>query len=163
MTERQQTQQWLTSQGLFAIQLAKARGATVAVTASPAGKPYVDKAGADEVIDYRSTKVSSLGQRWTKVFDLVGNHPDVLAVTKPGGAIVTTHMLTDNVDPKDVSLSFMAMKPNGPQLAELAKLADQGKLEVAIDSTFGVDQYKDALARVESGRSKGKVIIKFDK
>jgi alcohol dehydrogenase len=79
--------------GLLAIQLAKLRGATVATTASPAGESYVKKAGADEVINYRETKLSSLGPTFDKVFDLAAHSDaemqETFAAVKKGGKVLT--------------------------------------------------------------------------
>lgn len=77
--------------GLIAIQLAKRAGAYVTVTASAAGEPLVRRLGADDVIDYRHRSVSSGGERFDKVFDLVGGEAleDLVASVRPGGCIVS--------------------------------------------------------------------------
>lgn len=78
--------------GLFAIQLAKIRGAHVTTTASDAGKPYVLKAGADTVIDYRNQKLADLPEKFVKVFDVAGGEEalinDVIPAVAQGGHIV---------------------------------------------------------------------------
>lgn len=79
--------------GLFAIQLAKLRGAHVSTTASSAGEALVKRMGADEVIDYKTTKLASLGQVFDKVFDAAGPDDaalkDVFASVKRGGHVVS--------------------------------------------------------------------------
>ncbi|GMK57989.1 hypothetical protein CspeluHIS016_0500210 [Cutaneotrichosporon spelunceum] len=79
--------------GLFAIQLAKLRGAHVTTTASDAGKPFVEKAGADEVVNYKTTKLADMPQKWTKVLDAAGGDDailnDVLPAVEDGGKIIS--------------------------------------------------------------------------
>ena len=61
-----------------------------------------------------------------------------------------------------VSYSFLFMRANGAKLRELAALYDAGHLRPVIDKTFTFDQTLDALAYVEQGRAKGKVVITLD-
>jgi NADPH:quinone reductase-like Zn-dependent oxidoreductase len=59
-----------------------------------------------------------------------------------------------------VTYRYLFMKPNGAQLAELAALVDSGKLKITIDCTFPFAQTADAIAYLEEGRAKGKVVVK---
>ena len=184
--------------GLFAIQLAKIRGAYVFTTASSAGKPYVEKAGADEVIDYKTEKLASYtpksGAKWTKVFDAAGGEQtmidDIIPSVAPGGHIVSvagvmTPGIFDAVLPyfkailvnamlrykawsvtsaaasAGVKYEYIFMRPDGAELAQLARYVDEGKLVVNVDSKFSVQEYKKAFEQLESGRSKGKVLIEW--
>lgn len=181
--------------GLFAIPLAKLRGAHVTTTASPAGEALVKKAGADVVINYKTQQLSDAGERFDKVFDLVGEGEgnglsEVFAMTKPGGIVITvagspTPGALDNVvsgwrrlvinamlgfksrttrnqaAAARVHYEFLFMRPDGPQLQQLADMVDSGELEIVVDSTFGLEDYAKAFERLESRRSKGKVLIEF--
>jgi NADPH:quinone reductase-like Zn-dependent oxidoreductase len=182
--------------GLFAIQLAKLRGAHVSTTASDKGKPYVLAAGADEVIDYRSQKLADLAaeQHFDKVFDCAGGEEalatDVVPAVKKGGKIMSvagpptsgcldfllpwwkaplinlflrfkSRAVTHAAKAAGVSYTFLLMKPDGPQLQHLVSLVDEGKLTINIDSRFKFDDFAAAFKQLESGRSKGKVIIEF--
>ncbi|TXT04311.1 hypothetical protein VHUM_04198 [Vanrija humicola] len=182
--------------GLLAIQLAKLRGATVATTASPAGESYVKKAGADEVINYRETKLSSLGPTFDKVFDLAAHTDEEMqetfAAVKKGGRVLTvsgpptpnifeaaglpwwknwivstavgwTSRATINAaKAKEIDYEFFFMRPDGKELQLLSDLVAEGKLDVVIDSRFKLAEYEKAYEKLESGRSKGKVIIDFE-
>ncbi|KAK1922923.1 chaperonin 10-like protein [Papiliotrema laurentii] len=181
--------------GLFGIQLAKIRGAHVTTTASDEGKPYVLKAGADEVINYKTQKLSELSEKFTKVFDAAGGDEalvhEVIPATAEGGHIVSiagamTPGLFDSFLPgwkamlvnfglglksrkvrnaaaaRKVNYQYIFMRPDGTQLQHLANLIDEGKLVINIDSRFKVADYAKAYERLESGRSKGKIIIEFD-
>ncbi|GFZ48027.1 hypothetical protein JCM24511_05775 [Saitozyma sp. JCM 24511] len=181
--------------GLFAIPLAKLRGAHVTTTASPAGEALVKKAGADVVINYKAQKLSDAGERFDKVFDLVGEGEgnglsEVFAMTNPGGIVITvagsptpgaldsfvsgwrrfvinallgfkSRTTRNQAVAAGVRYEFLFMRPDGPQLQQLADMVDSGELEIVVDSTFGLEDYAEAFERLESRRSKGKVLIEF--
>lgn len=183
--------------GLFAIQLAKLRGAHVSTTASSAGEALVKKMGADQVIDYKSTKLASLGQVFDKVFDAAGpDDPaalaDVFAATKKGGHVVTiagpptpdafdqfnlpgwkswivstilgwkSRTTINNAANAGIEYNYIFMHPDGAGLQKLADLIDEKKLEIVIDSRYGWKDYAKAFERLESRRSKGKIVVEFE-
>lgn len=53
------------------------------------------------------------------------------------------------------------MRPDGAQLHEIAALVDAGTLKPVVDKVFPFDATQDALAYVETGRAKGKVVVKL--
>jgi alcohol dehydrogenase len=59
-----------------------------------------------------------------------------------------------------VHYSFLFMKPNGDQLAELTTLIESGVIRPIIDKMFPFSATNEAMAYVETGRAKGKVVIK---
>ena len=106
--------------GLIATRLAHLRGAHVTVTASAAGEPYVRAAGADVVIDYRSRTVAEGGERFDKVFDLIGG-TEITALPgsiEPGGRLVTIAG-----PPSPGSLRETAHPSRRPLAAVVARLA----------------------------------------
>ena len=56
--------------------------------------------------------------------------------------------------------TFLFMRPSGDQLREIGLLIDSGIIRPVVDRVFPFESTKDALAYVESGRAKGKVVIK---
>ena len=58
-----------------------------------------------------------------------------------------------------VRYSFFFMRADGAQLKTLAALYDAGALHPVLDRTFPFDQTLDAMADVEEGRAKGKVVV----
>ena len=178
--------------GQLAVQLAALVGAEVIATASPEGEEIVRRAGASRVINYREHKISEIGERFTKVLDLVGGDTvaDVVGAVPPGARVTsiagppTPGSLTAIAKPtrrpiaaiaerlggraiskqarsRKVAYEFFLMHPDGAGLAELVRLVDEGKLTVPIDSRFALNDYADAFERLESRRSKGKVIVKI--
>jgi NADPH:quinone reductase-like Zn-dependent oxidoreductase len=173
--------------GTYAIQLAKHLGATVATTAGTSNLDWVAELGADTVIDYKTEQFDEVLSGYDVVLDSQGG--DTLArsfgVLKPGalaigiagppdpdfarrqGLALPIRMAITALSWKTrwaakrrgVRYSFLFMRANGAQLREIATLVDTGVLRPVIDRTYPFDQTPDALAYVEAGRSKGKVVI----
>lgn len=173
--------------GIFAIQLAKYLGATVATTVSTANVELVKSLGADVVIDYKKQDFEKL----LSGYDVVLNSLDgatlqkSLAVLKAGGKLIS---ISGPPDPdfarqqglngvlrlvlrllsagirrkakgKRISYSFLFMRANGEQLSQLAALIDAGIIRTVVDRTFAFEATNEALAYVETGRAKGKVVV----
>jgi alcohol dehydrogenase len=171
--------------GTFAIQLAKRFGARVATTASPRGDALVRKLGADVVIDYTKARFEDELRDQDGAFDLMGG--DTLArtfqIVKKGGRVVSVGGLPEPRTADDlggstklrvlfwlaslptrmragkVDYRYLFMHPSGAELEELGAMIDEGALEVVVDKVFPFDQAKEALAYLESGRAKGKVVL----
>jgi NADPH:quinone reductase-like Zn-dependent oxidoreductase len=176
--------------GSTVIQLAKHLGAHVATTASGADADRVRSLGADTVIDYTKSDFSQQLSGYNLVLDSLGgeNLEKSLTVLRPGGlAIGVTgppdagfaeqlglpgfmglpmNFLSRNIRKaakrQGVRYSFFFMQANGSQLRELAALYDAGQLRPVIARTFPFDQTLDAMAYVEQGKAKGKVVITHD-
>jgi len=174
--------------GTVAIQLAKHLGATVATTTSTANIDLVRSLGADVIVDYKkddfATKLSDydlvLHSQDGKALD------KSLHVLRAGGRLISisgppdpdfaeeigapwfvklfTRMLSLGARRKAKSLnttfSFLFMKANGDQLGQLAALIDAGHVRPVVDKVFPFQSTNEALAYVETGRAKGKVVIR---
>lgn len=176
--------------GTFAIQIAKWLGARVVTTASPRGRDLVERLGADEVIDYTTQRFQDHLRGMDGVFDLRGGDELQAAfdVVRPGGMIVSVAGLPEpetarkdlrrgvvmaalfwwvsrhlraKARRRDIRYRFLFMHPSGPELTELAALIEAGKLEPIIDRVFPFDQIGEAMAYLELGRAKGKVIVQM--
>ena len=174
--------------GTFAIQIAKWLGAHVTTTASKRGEELVRSLGCDEVIDYTSQDLSGTGARFDAGFDLIGGKTleQMFEIMKPGTRIVSIAALPEpQTAIKDlgghralsalfwiisygirsrarragISYRYLFMHPSGSELAQLADLIEQGKLKVIVDKTYPFANISEALAYVESGRAKGKVVV----
>ena len=62
---------------------------------------------------------------------------------------------------RDAEYSFLFVHPDGGQLAEIGELLKVGIIRPVIDRVFPFDQAKEALAYLEKGRAKGKVVVQI--
>jgi NADPH:quinone reductase-like Zn-dependent oxidoreductase len=173
--------------GTYAIQLAKHLGATVATTTGTANVEWVRDLGADVVIDYRTQDFETVVRDYDLVLDSQGG--DTLAkslrVLKPGGMAIGIAGPPDAdfarrqglrlplrlvmallslrtrraARRRGVRYAFLFMRADGAQLGEIASLIDSGVLRPIVDRTYPFDEAPQALAHVEGGRAKGKVVI----
>ena len=176
--------------GTYAIQLAKHLGATVAPTTGTGNVEWVRGLGADIVIDYRTQDFETVARNFDVVLDSQGK--DTLAkslrILKPGGIAIGIAGPPDPDFARQQGLglplrlvmgllswktrqaarrqgarySFLFMRASGAQLCEITKLIDSGVLRPIVDRTYPFDQAAQALAHVEGGRAKGKVVITMD-
>ena len=175
--------------GTFAIQLAKHLGATVATTASAGNVELVKRLGADIVIDYKKDDFAVILKDYDVVLDTQGGNTleKSLRVLKPGGKLIgiagppdpdfakelgaswflktamrfLSYRIRKAAKRHDVSYSFVFMRPDGGQLSQIATLIDAGAIKPVIDRVFPFASTKEALTYVETGRVKGKVVIKI--
>lgn len=173
--------------GTFAIQLAKHIGATVATTTSSANASLVKSLGADVVIDYRKDDFERILKDYDLVLTSLDRDTleKSLRVLKPGGRLISIsgppdanfarengsnwllqqvmRLLSFGIRRKakrrGVNYSFHFMKASGEQLRGITALIESGVVRPVMDSVFPFEATNEALARVESGRSKGKVIV----
>ena len=175
--------------GTIAIQLAKHLGAYVATTTSAANIDLVKKLGADLIINYKTedfeTKLRDYdlvihSNRDTKILE------KSLRILKPGGQLISlvgpptpefaeeidlpwyfkliTWLLSFSTKQKAKKMNtrfvFLFMRAEGNQLGKITSLIEAGVIKPVIDKIFPFEQTNEAMAYVESGHTKGKVIIK---
>jgi NADPH:quinone reductase-like Zn-dependent oxidoreductase len=58
-----------------------------------------------------------------------------------------------------VTYRYLFMEPSGAQLTEIARLVEAGKLKALVERTFPLEEAQAALAAVEAGRTRGKVVL----
>jgi NADPH:quinone reductase-like Zn-dependent oxidoreductase len=138
--------------GQFATQLAGEHGAYVIGTTSD-----VDRArelGADEAIDHSTTRFDEAIEPVDLVFDTVGGERLTRspAVLRPGGRLVSVAEEGDDT-------LFFVVEPNRDQLTEIGRLADLGRLKVAIDGVFALDDARAAFERIAQPGKRGKVVL----
>ncbi|KQU61599.1 NADPH:quinone oxidoreductase [Sphingomonas sp. Leaf339] len=173
--------------GTIAIQLAKHLGATVATTASAANADLVRSLGADIVIDYRTQDFSTLLSGYDVVLNSLDAKTleKSLKVLKPGGKLISIsgppdpnfakgqgsnpvlrlvmRLLSAGIRRKakrvSVDYSFLFMHADGGQLARLGQLIEDGTIRPVVDRSYAFDALNEAVAYVDSGRAKGKVVV----
>ncbi len=150
--------------GALAIQLAKQLGAYVATTVAEADQDFVKSLGADEVIDYKKQDFSKLLKNYDAVYDTVGGDSNRKSYTilKPGGRLVSMVEQPDDQLVKHYKVSYTAQftRVTNQRLAKIAALVDDGKLKIAIDKVFPLEETAAALEYLKSGHSRGKVVIR---
>jgi NADPH:quinone reductase-like Zn-dependent oxidoreductase len=174
--------------GTFAIQLAKHLGATVATTTSTANVEWMKSVGADIVVDYKKENFEKVLNGYDVVLNSLGKDTleKSLRVLKPGGRLISIsgppdldfakelglswvlrqvmRLLSYGIRMKAkrhrVSYSFLFMRANGAQLREIAFLIDSKIIRPVVDRVFPFELTREALAYVETGRAKGKVVVK---
>jgi len=175
--------------GTFAIQLAKYLGATVATTTSAANIELVKSLDADVVVDYKKDDFEKVLQGYDLVLNSQDSKTleKSLRILKPGGKLISIsgppdpvfaeeigapwfvklimRLLSSGVRKKakrlNVTFSFLFMKANGDQLKAITSLINSGTIKPIVDKVFAFESIKEAMAYVESGRAKGKVVIKI--
>lgn len=155
--------------GTFAVQIAKSFGVDLTVVTSPANMDLVRSLGADEVLDYTTTDFAHAGLRYDLILDTVGNRSvaDLRRVLTPGGKAAVTgfssmsNLLSTSLRGKE-DVSQVTAHVRTKDLQDLTDLADAGKLRPVIDRTYGFAELPMALAHVEDGHARGKVIVEMD-
>ena len=174
--------------GTFAIQLAKHVGAAVATTTSGANVEWVKGLGANVVIDYKKDDFETILHDYDVVLNSQDGATldKSLRVLRAGGKIISISGPPDPDFGKEigapwyvklvmrlvslgirrkakrhgVGYSFLFMKAHGAQLREISALIDAGLIRPVVDRVFPFESTNEAMAYVESGRAKGKVVVK---
>jgi len=175
--------------GTFAIQLAKYMGATVATTASEKSFDVLKNLGADVLIDYKTQDFedalidydvvlnSQDNETLEKSFEVIKSGGKIVSISGPPTPVfaeehrlpwyvkLATRFLSSKIRKRakkqNVNYSFLFMTANGKQLSEITHLIETGKIKPVIDKVFAFEKTNDALQYIESGRAKGKVVIKM--
>lgn len=175
--------------GTFAIQLARHLGAAVATTTSTANVDLVRRLGADEVVDYKQQEFEEVLQGYdvilgtvrgdglqkalrilapdSTVISLIGP-PDAAFARKRGMDFLMkcvfgllSHKMIRLAKKHRARYSFLFVRPDGGQLADIGTLLAQSSIVPVIDKVFPFDQAKEGLAYLQQGRAKGKVVVQM--
>ena len=175
--------------GTFAIQLAKHLGATVAATTGTSNIDMVRGLGADVVVDYKTEDFEARLSAYDLVLHSQDGKAleKSLRVLRPGGKLVSisgppdpdfareigapwfvrlfTQLMSFGARRRakslDTTFSFLFMKASGDQLRQIAALIEAGAVRPVVDKVFPFQSTNEALAYVETGRARGKVVVKL--
>lgn len=174
--------------GTFAIQLAKHLGAIVATTTSTANVELVRRLGADIVIDYKKDRFEETLRDFDVVLNSLDGQTltKSLRVLKPGGKLISISGPPDEAFARQLGMgrmlrlvmslmsfrirrqarrrqiqySFLFMKASGEQLRRIGSLIETGAVRPVLDRVFPFEATREAMAYVEKGRAKGKVVVR---
>jgi NADPH:quinone reductase-like Zn-dependent oxidoreductase len=175
--------------GTFAIQLAKQLGAHVATTTSTGNVALVRSLGADDIIDYTQQQFTEVLQGYDTVLGTVRGDglEQALHIVRPGSHVVSligpptvefarkrglnlvfrfvmgllSRKIKGLVKRRGAHYSFMFIRPDGAQLAQIGQLLAAGRIRPVIDRVFPLVQAQDALAYLAQGRARGKVVVRM--
>ncbi|MEO1743302.1 MAG: NAD(P)-dependent alcohol dehydrogenase [Cyanobacteria bacterium J06629_9] len=158
--------------GTFAVQIAKSFGAIVTGVCSAQNVDRVRSIGADQVIDYTCEDFTQSGQLYDLIFDNVGNHSivEIKRILAPNGtyllnAYAPTLMLQlmlrsgQSKSGGQTMRNTDVMKPNQADLEYLTALIEADKVISVIDKVYPLSEVADAIAYLETGHARGKVVI----
>ena len=163
--------------GTFAVQLAKADGATVTGVCGAAKADLVRSIGADRVIDYTREEIGAGGNTYDVIIDIAGQRP--LAVLRralaPRGTLVLAggdrydHPVVTGMSRQSRAallspfssqrLRGLIARENAADLETLAQLAESGAVTPVIDRTYPLEDAPEAIRRIASGHATGKGVV----
>ncbi|MBP2851544.1 NADP-dependent oxidoreductase [Dickeya oryzae] len=175
--------------GSFAIQLAKHLGAKVGTTTSSVNVEWVNRLGADEVVDYKKQEFENVLSGYDIVLGTVRGDAieKSTQILKPGGKIISligpldaafaqarglnfllrfvfglmSRKIIRLTKKRSLSYSFLFVRPDGAQLTQISKLIEAEHIIPVIDKVFPFAATKDALGYLARGHAKGKVVVKI--
>jgi len=151
--------------GTFAVQLAKMKGAYVLATASSQNVEFVKGLGADEVIDYTTTRFETVAHHVDVVLDVIGGETEQRSwgVLKPGGILVSTLGPPSQEDAAKhrVRAAFVQAQPTAGLLKEIARLLDSGQIKPNVGKMFPMEQARQAQELKQHGHTRGKIVLEI--
>nr|BBH85455.1 NADPH:quinone reductase [Thermosporothrix sp. COM3] len=149
--------------GSIAVQLAHWAGAHVIATASAKNHAFLRELGADEVIDYRTTRFEEQVQAVDLVLDTVGGATvdRSWSVLKKGGRLISVFapISEEKANEHGVHSAFFVVRPSREELIQLGKLIDEGHIQPIIEQVFPLEEAPAAFAQASRGHTRGKLIL----
>ena len=150
--------------GNFAVQFAKAKGAYVIGTASSKNQTFLGELGVDEAIDYQKTRFEEAVRDVHVVLDTVGGETQERSfkVLKKGGILVSIVQppSQESATKYGVRAVFYGGQASASNLAEIAKLIDDGKLKTVVETVLPLTDARRAHELIETGHTRGKIVLK---
>jgi NADPH:quinone reductase-like Zn-dependent oxidoreductase len=158
--------------GHFAVQLARYFEAEVTAVCSTSNLQWVKDLGAHYVLDYTEEDFADNGKKYDVILDAVGKRTffSCLRSLTERGVYITEHAIYPKYHPIQLMISSLIgrkkakvhlAKPNDMDLDFLRRLMEEEKVKPVIEKCYPLDQIVEAHRHVESGRTKGKIVIKM--
>jgi NADPH:quinone reductase-like Zn-dependent oxidoreductase len=151
--------------GLFAVQLAHWKGAHVIATTSTANVDFVHSLGADEVIDYSTTKFEDVLKDLDAVIDTVGGdlaERSFGTLRKDGIYVTVAGRLAEDAGKAQGIRATNAGRAAPVNLQAISQLLESGKLKVTIGKSFPLAQAEQAHALSQTGHGRGRIILHIE-
>lgn len=152
--------------GVFAVQLARWKGAHVIGTASANNHEFLRSLGVETVIDYNTTPIESAVHDADVVLDTVGGGVGVhsLRVLRPGGVYVTVAGQPPNEEAQKRGVRAEGIGPadaarNGDRLRQVTDLIESGKIKAPVTNVFPLAEARKAYALGETGHGRGRIVL----
>ena len=148
--------------GLFAVQLAKWRGAHVIGTASAKNADFVRSLGADQVIDYQAGPFEKSVYNMDVVIDVVGGDVSErsLHVLRPDGLFVTVAGMPPEEQARALGVRVARGTRPGPDvLRQISQLIESGKIHPVVGPIFSLADAGKAQAQGETGHGRGRILL----
>jgi NADPH:quinone reductase-like Zn-dependent oxidoreductase len=149
--------------GTYAVQLAHWAGAQVLATAAARQTDFLRALGADQIIDYATTRFEDVAHDVDVVFDLVGG--DTLTrswpLVKMGGVVVSVVSPRPAAAPPrdDVRFVWFIVEPSGTQLRQIGDLLEAGQMRPIVDRVFPLAEARQAYEAGIHGHPRGKIVL----
>jgi NADPH:quinone reductase-like Zn-dependent oxidoreductase len=155
--------------GLAAVQIAKARGASVTAVCGSASFEMVRRLGGDRTVDYTTTDFTATDERYDRILDLVGSKPRSACMRILGGrrVYVTSRpgvgtFVRQFANPLFRAKVFGIITTGaGDQLARIRELIASGKLKPVVDRVYPFAEVAAAQEYSKAGRAKGKIVLEL--
>jgi NADPH:quinone reductase-like Zn-dependent oxidoreductase len=150
--------------GAFAVQLAKAAGASVIATGSGKNRDYVLSIGAEEYFDYKTERFEDHVDHVDLVLDYAGSEMVARSwkVVKADGAVVSSAAYDVTATaPAGVRAFFALLQPNAEVLEKFGEQAAAGKIRYQIAQTLSRGELLRGIESNKSGGNNGRIIVDF--
>jgi len=169
--------------GHFAVQLAKWKGTHVIGTASKDNHGMLYQLGVDQAIDYTTQRFEDVARDVDVVIDPIAGETQERSwkVLKRGGILVSLHQHASDKATKALGLTggivplhqekakalglrgaYVAVKPNGAQLAKIAAVIDSGNLKPVVSRVLPLSEARRALNLSQSSHIRGKMVLRVN-
>jgi NADPH:quinone reductase-like Zn-dependent oxidoreductase len=152
--------------GHLAVQIAKARGATVIATGRTVNHDFLRSLGADECVDREAVPIHEAAGGVDVLLDFVGRDETraELDAIRDGGLLVAipngaSDEARAEAETRAIGIAEMLVEPDGHALGEIAALVADGRLKVSLDRTFPLEEAAKAHEVLEGGGVRGKLVL----
>lgn len=160
--------------GIFAVQIAKSIGARVTAVCSEKNAEFVKLLGADQIIDYKKTRIDHLEEQFDVIYDVVATSSffKCRKRLKEDGRFVSNiaslQVLWEialcramNFFRYSKRSTFVWVKPSKEKLTRLSEMIRRDKIKPYVEKIYTIDEIAEAHKQVENNRTKGKVVLKL--